>query len=164
MNVILIGNNGAGKSTIANKLYKDGFHIVKEAPRGSTKDHESFATLCLADYHLVFDRWNVIDRAIYENEYQHIRFLTPHVRMVNENNIIIYLTNNVIPYDNKEDDSRSVQRPDYATKQQLDLAYERHVDLLKQLGFIIYHVEVRPDVEETYNIIKSLISKEGEIK
>jgi GTPase SAR1 family protein len=164
MNVILIGNNGAGKSTIANKLYKDGYHIVKEAPKGSTKDHETFAILCLVDYHLVFDRWNVIDRAIYENEYQHLQFLTPFVRMVNENNVIIYLTNNVTPYDNKEDESRSVQRPDYETKRKLDLEYEKFVNQLKQLGFDIHHVEVRPDVEETYNIIKSIIASKGETK
>ena len=157
MNIILIGNNGAGKSTIANKLYKDGFHVVKEAPRGLTKDHESFATLCLADYHLVFDRWNVIDRAIYENEYQHMHFLTPHVELVNKNNVIIYLTNNVTPYDNKKDNTRSVQRPNHVDKRRLDLAYEHHVGLLRQRGFIIHHVEVKQDVEETYNIIKTIL-------
>mgnify|MGYP001273142279 CR=1 FL=1 len=155
MNIILIGNNGAGKTTIATRLYKEGYHLLKEGPLGS--HHAAMATLCLTDYHIVFDRWNVIDRYIYENEKQYLDLIALCPKEVNRNNVIIYLTNNVTPYDHSKDSTRSVQRPAPTKKDVLESTYLTMVNKIIGLGIHVYHVAVRSDVEETYALVKEII-------
>lgn len=157
MNIILIGNNGAGKSTIANRFYKQGYHVLKEGPRGSSKFHAAFATLCLTDYHLVFDRWNVVDRLIYEKEEQYLDLIRHSVDQVNRNNVIIYMVNETVPYYNEEDPTRSIQRPDLKTKLDLDNQYEAVVNKLHKLGFIIYLLVVRPDEQDTFQVARAIV-------
>jgi len=158
MNIILIGTNGAGKTTIATKLYKDGYHVFKEAPRG--KHHFAAATLCLTDHHIVFDRWNVIDRAIYEQEENHLHLVLNCAEEVNRNNVIIYMRNDVVPYDAGYDDSRSVQRPPSKERIELDKQYYFYTQMLIAAGIDVKTVYVHPDVEATYTQIKQLIGGE----
>lgn len=157
MNIILIGNNGAGKSTLANKLYKEGYHVLKEAPRGKAPGHASFATLCLTDFNIVFDRWNVVDRAIYEGELEYINLIRLCPDIINRNNVIIYLTNNTTPYDDSKDPTRSVQRPSIEERTRLDYAYDYYVDGLRKAGIKVHHIEVQKDEDKTYSIVKRII-------
>lgn len=155
MNIILIGTNGAGKSTLANRLYKEGYHILKEAPRGN--NHAVMATLCLTDNNIVFDRWNVIDRLIYEEESEYLNLILKAPNVVNKNNVIIYMRNDAVPYSDEEDPSRSVQRPSYEERQKLDMEYAKHLGTLHRAGIIFYYLDVRPEIEKTYQIAKSMI-------
>lgn len=155
MNVILIGTNGAGKTTMATRLYKDGYHMFREAPMGN--HHAPAAMLCMSDLHIVFDRWNVIDRLIYEEENQYLDIITMDPKLINRNNVIIYLQNDVVPYDGAMNDSRSVQRPSEKTRKDLDKAYYEYTLLLSKKGIMVYHVKVFKDVEDTYRLIKSII-------
>jgi len=155
MNIILIGTNGAGKSTLATKLYKEGYHIFKEAPKGH--NHALAATLCLTDHNIVFDRWNVLDRLIYENEDEYINLILKAPHVINKNNVIIYMRNDATPYDDSEDPTRSVQRPTYEQRQKLDMEYAKHLGTLHRAGIIFYYLDVRPEIEKTFQIAKSMI-------
>ena len=155
MNIILVGTNGAGKSTIAGLLYKDGYHIVKEAPMGN--EHEALACMCFSDYHMVFDRWNVIDRAIYEKEDQWLALVKGAPELVNKHNVIIYMRNNVVIYNPLPDAARSVQRPSREDAAQLDIAYATYVKYLADAGVKIYFVNVQKDVQKTYQLVQDII-------
>lgn len=155
MNIILIGANGAGKSTIANRLYKDGYHVLKFSPM--TDNHDMAVELPTKDYNLVLDRWAVVDRIIYRGDYSWLGKAVLNKDPINEHTIILHLVNHQDNYDPSESDKRIVQRPNEEERKRLAQEYVHATSLLYKLGFNIHTVEVGNE-KDTYKEISKLIN------
>lgn len=158
MNVILIGANGAGKTSLSKILYKQNYHLFKVSPLAPT--NMASIVLSINDFNVVLDRWSPIDRAVYANDEELFERAITLKDQINANSIILYLEN-FTDYDSSFDSNRVVQRPDYTDLLRIVNRYRSYVKRMSMAGVHIYHINVRSNINETLDLVQKII-KEAE--
>lgn len=160
-NIILVGINGAGKTTIAKELYKVGYHMFKLSPLSDTNQSSYFLTMMKNG--IVFDRWGVIDLAIYRGDKTLLKQVKHNAGIIKNNNIFIHLMQPV-PLDFKDyndSENRVVPRPPISTLQDLQHKYFRYIKELSDVGIKFINVIVEQDLKITLENILAIISVEN---
>lgn len=155
-NVILIGANGSGKTSIAKYLYLKGYHNYKLSPLSD--NNLASLHLAYAPYGLVFDRWGPLDLAIYRHDDQYLHCIVEDYEMVNKNNIIILLEN-FNHYNDEFSPERVVQRPASGKIMKHVNLYRQYVKDLSNAGLKIFHVNVDKDLNKTLKKIERIIEE-----
>ena len=153
-NVIFIGANGAGKSSLTQKLYHKGYHTFKLSPLAN--DSTVSFTIAMNKNSVVFDRWSPIDLAIYRKEEHLLQEVIEYRDQINDNNIIFYLEN-FNEYDESNNDLRIVQRPKYADLFKHIRLYRNYVMVLRDAGLKIFHRHGGSDADKTLESIERII-------
>lgn len=160
-NIILVGVNGAGKTTIAKELYKVGYHMFKLSPLSDTNQSSYFLTMMKNG--IVFDRWSVIDLAIYRGDTTLLKQVKHNASIIKNNNIFIHLMQleplDIKDYNDSED--RVVPRPRTSTLQSLQNKYFRYIKELSDVGIKFINVVVKQDLKITLEYILAIISVEN---
>lgn len=160
-NIILVGINGVGKSTIAKELYKIGYHMFKLTPLSNTNQASYFLTMMKNG--IVFDRWGVIDLAIYRKDETLLKQVKHNASIIKNNNIFIHLLQpepiQFKDYNDSED--RVVPRPPIWALQNLQSEYFRYIKELSDVGIKFINVIVDQDLQVTLDNILTVISVEN---
>lgn len=157
-NIILIGANGSGKTSIAKYLYLKGYHNFKLSPLSD--NNTVSASLAYSQFGVVFDRWGPLDLAIYRHDNRLLQDVVENYSLINENNIIILLEN-ANNYSDEFDPERVVQRPPTGKVMKHVTLYRNYVRDLSNAGLKIFHVSVNEDLNITLKNIERII-KENE--
>ena len=163
-NIILIGSNNSGKSTIANELYLQGYHYFKLSPLPDPDNHYHSLAITTRGSKVVFDRWSVVDLYIYRGYTGMLNKVLENPEKFNQNNLVVYLKQKIDEtYDYKRYDGtkRSVERPNLEELKKIERRYQITVDLLKSSGINILTVGSRDGV---VNIIKTIKQKLEELE
>lgn len=160
-NIILVGVNGAGKSTIAKELYKRDYHLFKLSPLSNTNQASYFLTMMKNG--IVFDRWGVIDLAIYRNDETLLKQVKHNAGIIKNNNIFIHLLQpEPLTFEIYCDsENRVVPRPPISTLQSLQNKYFRYIKELSDVGIKFINVIVDQDLQITLDNILKVISVEN---
>lgn len=154
-NIILIGSNGAGKTTIANQLYLHNYHYFKMSP---LSDNNNVSELLTLDSNgIVFDRWSVVDLMVYRNDSNMFNNLKHRVEEFNKHNLVVFLHQGETIYDgtySKIDGTiRVVARPDIESAILIDSEYNKLYLQLFNLGINTMKLTSRGDIEVMINYI-----------
>ena len=160
-NIVLIGVNGVGKTTIAKELYKMGYHMFKLSPLSDTNQSSYFLTMMKNG--IVFDRWGVIDLAIYRNDETLLKQVKHNAGIIKNNNIFIHLMlSEPIQFrDYNDSEDRVVPRPPIWALQSLQHKYFRYIKELSDVGIKFINVIVDQDLQITLDSILTVISVEN---
>lgn len=163
-NIILIGSNNSGKTTIANELYLQGYHYFKLSPLPDPKNHHHSIAITRVGSKVVFDRWSAVDLYIYRGYTTMLDTVFSDIKIFNDNNLIVYLEQKIDEtYDYKQYDGthRSVERPNLRELLGIEKKYKIVVDSLIQEGVNVLVVGSRDGVT---NIISRIYKKLKELE
>lgn len=157
-NIIFIGANGAGKTSLANLMYHKGYHLMKLSPLSN--DNEIYIKLFSEPSGIVFDRWSPIDLAVYRRDESLLTEVRRQAETLNKTSILFYLEN-FNEYDDSFDVARVVQRPKQDKLWDYIQAYRNYIQILVAAGVHIFWIHVKADANETLNLVERII-KENE--
>lgn len=156
MNIILVGPNGSGKSTLSHELYLRGFHLFKLSPHSNNNNVQ--VGLAMQGSNIVFDRWSVVDLIVYRQDYTLFNMVKKNAKTINNNNLIIFLENDLEDYNVNDGESRVINRPDKEELVKVYSKYNKVKELFLIHNIIYYTVKVRKDINKTLGYILHLYS------
>lgn len=157
-NLILVGSNNSGKSTLAKELMTHGYHYFKLSPLPSPEQHYHSLSITKKGSRVVFDRWSVVDLFIYRNYQEYLRTLDKDIPYFNQHNLIIFLKQNIDEgyyYERFDGNERVVIRPEL---KELILLEEKYQDLLNTMENKGYNILTVP-AKTNMNTILGMIDK-----
>jgi len=160
-NIIFIGANGAGKTSLAKLIYQQGYHLMKLSPLSD--DNEVYIRLASEPFGIVFDRWSPIDLAVYRHDESLLTEVRRQAEILNKTSIIFYLEN-FNEYDDSFDVARVVQRPNQDQLWDYIQAYRNYIQILVAAGIHIFWIHVKQNADETLTGIERIIKENEKIK